>query len=89
MAILLIAYEGAEVTIGGWIVTFIRNERNGGPDAGYISSGFFGGLMIGRLALIGVSKLVRHSKSIPLCSFLLLITDYVFIYLFFRLVNIE
>lgn len=27
----------------GWIVTFIQQKRGGGPSAGYISSGFFGG----------------------------------------------
>ncbi|KAG8748890.1 hypothetical protein FRC12_013736 [Ceratobasidium sp. 428] len=36
-------YVGAEVTTGGWIVTFVIEERGGGPSAGYISSGFFAG----------------------------------------------
>ena len=27
----------------GWIVEYIQRLRGGGPDAGYISSGFFGG----------------------------------------------
>ena len=27
----------------GWIVTYIINERNGGANSGYISSGFWGG----------------------------------------------
>ena len=27
----------------GWIVTYVINLRGGGPDSGYISSGFFGG----------------------------------------------
>ena len=27
----------------GWIVTFVMEVRKGGPSAGYISSGFFGG----------------------------------------------
>jgi hypothetical protein len=31
------------VTIGGWMVTFIVEKRGGGGDAGYVSSGFFGG----------------------------------------------
>ena len=34
----------AEQTLcSGWIVTFIEDKRHGGPSAGYISSGFFGG----------------------------------------------
>ncbi|KAG9086157.1 hypothetical protein FS749_003879 [Ceratobasidium sp. UAMH 11750] len=37
-------YVGAEVTTGGWIVTFVIEERGGGSSAGYISSGFFAGI---------------------------------------------
>jgi fucose permease len=51
-------YVGAEVTLGGWIVTYVVQERNGGPSAGYISSGFFGGLAMGRVILIPLTKLV-------------------------------
>lgn len=29
--------------LAGWIVTYVIDVRNGGPSAGYISSGFFGG----------------------------------------------
>jgi fucose permease len=47
-----------EVTIGGWIVTYIIQVRGGGPSSGYISSGFFGGLTFGRVALLWVNKKV-------------------------------
>ncbi|KAF8707385.1 Major Facilitator Superfamily, partial [Rhizoctonia solani] len=43
LAIFTWVYVGAEVTVGGWIVTFIIEERGGGASAGYVSSGFFGG----------------------------------------------
>lgn len=49
----------------GWIVTFIITERDGGPSAGYISSGFFGGLTLGRLSLIWVNKMVRYTLPSP------------------------
>ncbi|ESK84146.1 mfs transporter [Moniliophthora roreri MCA 2997] len=58
MAIFALIYIGVEVTVGGWIVTFIIEERDGGHSAGYISSGFFGGLTIGRLALWWINKKV-------------------------------
>jgi len=49
-----------EVTLGGWIVTYVIEVRGGGPSSGYISSGFFGGLTFGRVALLWVnSKVVR------------------------------
>ncbi|GAA5980778.1 hypothetical protein JCM11641_002648 [Rhodosporidiobolus odoratus] len=44
-------YVGAEVSMGGWIVTFVIDNRNGGPDAGYVASGYWFGLMLGRLLL--------------------------------------
>ena len=43
MAFWTLVYVGVEVTLGGWIVTFIQEKRGGGASAGYISSGFFGG----------------------------------------------
>ncbi|CAE6448114.1 unnamed protein product [Rhizoctonia solani] len=49
IALFIWVYVGAEVTIGGWIVTFIIEVRGGGASAGYITSGFFGGLTLGRV----------------------------------------
>ncbi|KAJ6483841.1 major facilitator superfamily domain-containing protein [Mycena vitilis] len=43
LALFLFVYVGMEVTIGGWIVSFMIAVRGGGPSAGYISAGFFGG----------------------------------------------
>ncbi|KAF9269598.1 MFS general substrate transporter [Marasmius fiardii PR-910] len=56
MATFALIYIGVEVTVGGWIVTFIIEKRGGGHSAGYISSGFFGGLTIGRLTLMWINK---------------------------------
>ena len=47
----------------GWIVTFIIDKRHGGPSSGYISSGFFAGMTLGRVGLLWLNKLV--------CKFLL------------------
>lgn len=52
LALCAFLYVGVQVTLGGWIVTFIIQERHGGKDAGYISSGFYGGLALGRILLI-------------------------------------
>ncbi|KZT04502.1 MFS general substrate transporter [Laetiporus sulphureus 93-53] len=56
LAIFSLIYVGVEVSIGGWIVTFIEDERHGNASAGYISSGFFGGLMLGRLTLMWLNR---------------------------------
>ena len=50
LAVWAIIYVGVEVTLGGWIVTFIEQKRGGGASAGYISSGFFGGELACRFA---------------------------------------
>ncbi|KAH7885743.1 major facilitator superfamily domain-containing protein [Phlebopus sp. FC_14] len=63
LACFVLFYVGAEVTIGGWIVTYIIDVRGGGASSGYISSGFFGGLMFGRLALMWVNEKVGERRA--------------------------
>ncbi|KXN81657.1 Bypass of stop codon protein 6 [Leucoagaricus sp. SymC.cos] len=58
LAFFILVYVGVEVTIGGWIVTFMLDIRGGGPSSGYVSSGFFGGLMLGRILLLWVNRKV-------------------------------
>ncbi|KAF8306100.1 MFS general substrate transporter [Clavulina sp. PMI_390] len=58
LAFFVLLYTGMEVTIGGWMVTFVQRRRHGGSSAGYVSSGFFGGLTVGRVALIGITRKV-------------------------------
>ncbi|KAI0754414.1 MFS general substrate transporter [Daedaleopsis nitida] len=64
MALFAFTYVGHEVSVGSWIVTYIIKERNGGPSSGYISSGFFGGLMLGRVALLWFNKLVGERRVV-------------------------
>ncbi|KAI0654398.1 MFS general substrate transporter [Cubamyces menziesii] len=56
MAFFILIYVGVEVTLGGWIVTYVIQLRGGGPSSGYISSGFFGGLTLGRVGLLWVGE---------------------------------
>ncbi|KAG1731063.1 MFS general substrate transporter [Suillus paluster] len=49
LAFFILALVGVEVIVGGWMVTYIIDVRGGGPSSGYISSGFWGGIMIGRV----------------------------------------
>ncbi|KAJ7056055.1 MFS general substrate transporter [Mycena amicta] len=64
LAIFLFVYVGTEVTIGGWIVSFMITVRHGGASSGYISAGFWGGLMLGRLLLLPVNKLIGEVRAI-------------------------
>ncbi|OBZ67290.1 Bypass of stop codon protein 6 [Grifola frondosa] len=71
VAFFILIYVGVEVTIGGWIVTYVVDLRGGGPSAGYISSGFFGADTWSRGAVMGQSEdwrtscdfRLRHSRS--------------------------
>ncbi|KII86703.1 hypothetical protein PLICRDRAFT_665095, partial [Plicaturopsis crispa FD-325 SS-3] len=62
LALFTLVYVGFEVTVGGWIVTFIIRTRDGGANAGYISSGFFGGIALGRLGLMWLNRLVGERR---------------------------
>ncbi|KAJ7572557.1 MFS general substrate transporter [Mycena floridula] len=66
LAFFVLVYVGVEVTIGGWIVTFIIRVRGGGPSSGYISAGFFGGLMVGRVALLWVNHRIGEHRVLYL-----------------------
>jgi fucose permease len=51
-SIFLFLYVGAEVSSGGWVVSFMIDIRGASPQsAGYSSSGFWAGLTLGRIAL--------------------------------------
>lgn len=52
LSLFVLFYQGGEVSLGGWIVTFLLDYRHGNPaTVGYVASGFWGGLTIGRLCL--------------------------------------
>ncbi|KAF7763749.1 hypothetical protein Agabi119p4_8286 [Agaricus bisporus var. burnettii] len=70
LAFFILVYVGVEVTIGGWIVTFMLDVRGGGPSSGYVSSGFFGGLMLGRVLLLWVNKKIGERLVLFLYAFL-------------------
>lgn len=51
-ALFIFAYQGAEVTDAGWITSFLINVRHGDPKSvGYVPSGFWAGIALGRLGL--------------------------------------
>jgi len=77
MAFFILIYVGIEVTLGGWIVTYIINVRGGGPSSGYISSGFFGGLTVGRVGLLWFNSLVGERRAVFLYGILTMILELV------------
>jgi fucose permease len=51
-ALFIFAYQGAEVSVSGWVVSFLISYRNGDPSrVGYVSAGFWAGITAGRFLL--------------------------------------
>lgn len=51
-ALFIFAYQGAEVSISGWVISFLLATRHGDPSSvGYVTSGFWGGIAVGRFVL--------------------------------------
>ncbi|KAF3767110.1 hypothetical protein M406DRAFT_69274 [Cryphonectria parasitica EP155] len=51
-ALFIFAYQGAEVSISGWVISFLEDARHGAPSrVGYVTSGFWAGITLGRFIL--------------------------------------
>lgn len=51
-ALYIFAYQGAEVSISGWVISFLINYRDGDPaQVGYVTAGFWAGITLGRFCL--------------------------------------
>ncbi|KAI8976674.1 major facilitator superfamily domain-containing protein [Trametes punicea] len=68
-------YVGVEVTMGGWSVTYILDRRHGSSSSGYIASGFFGGLMLGRILLLWLNKKIGERLALFLYALLAIFVE--------------
>lgn len=51
-ALFIFAYQGAEVSISGWVISFLISYRHSSPSrVGYVTAGFWAGITIGRFLL--------------------------------------
>ena len=58
-SIFIFAYQGAEVSISGWVISFLINVRDGDPSSvGYVSAGFWAGITLGRFFLSALAQRV-------------------------------
>jgi len=64
LALFSLIYVGVEVTVGGWTITYVIRQRGGGPSSGYISTGFFGGLTLGRVCLLWLNQKIGEYRAI-------------------------
>lgn len=61
--------------LSGWIVTFVIDERHGGSSSGYLTTGFFAGLTLGRIVLLWVNKKVRYLHAYSLLMLIFSLKD--------------
>jgi len=70
-AIFLFGYTGCEVSLGGWLVTFMLRVRHGGAFAsGMVATGFWLGITFGRMILGFVTP--RFGEKLAIMVYLLL-----------------
>ncbi|CAK9782537.1 unnamed protein product [Cutaneotrichosporon oleaginosum] len=61
-------YIGVEVAISSWMTSFLIEKRGGNANAGYAVTGFWGGMTVGRVALLPVTNYLGYQPSIYLYS---------------------
>ncbi|KAL8357093.1 hypothetical protein RB598_002088 [Gaeumannomyces tritici] len=65
VAAFLLAYVGAEVSIGGWIVKFMIDQRQAGAfESGMSAMGFWLGLVVGRVVLGFVTPRLGEKRAV-------------------------
>lgn len=64
-AIFIFAYQGAEVSISGWVISFLIQARGGDPSSvGYVTSGFWAGITLGRFVLSHPAQKIGEKRFV-------------------------
>ncbi|CAD6448462.1 cbccd8ca-4a3d-4783-a979-c4a14e07b7c4 [Sclerotinia trifoliorum] len=63
-AIFIFSYQGAEVSISGWVVYFLQQVRGANTNAGYVTAGFWGGITLGRFFLSPIGHKIGERKFV-------------------------
>ncbi|DAA77910.1 TPA_exp: putative MFS transporter [Trichophyton benhamiae CBS 112371] len=72
-------YLGVAITVGGWLVEYLVQERKGDLSrVGYVPTGYFGGIMLGRLLLAEPAHRLGEKPVILVCSLCCLALQIVF-----------
>ena len=70
-ALFIFCYQGAEVSISGWLISFLLNYRSPPPSSrasvGYVTAGFWAGITLGRFLLSHPCHLIGEKASVVGC----------------------
>ncbi|KAL1955204.1 hypothetical protein VTO42DRAFT_8916 [Malbranchea cinnamomea] len=69
-ALFIFAYQGAEVSISGWVVSFLVSHRGADvTEVGYVTAGFWAGITLGRFLLSHPAQKLGRKLSVTLLVF--------------------
>ncbi|EPE29802.1 MFS general substrate transporter [Glarea lozoyensis ATCC 20868] len=72
----IFVYQGAEVAISGWIISFLVQFRHSDPSkVGYVTSGFWGGITLGRFTLSFLAHRIGERTFVLIATFGALILE--------------
>ncbi|KAL9489630.1 hypothetical protein ACSS6W_001907 [Trichoderma asperelloides] len=75
----MVLYVGSEVTIGGWLLTFLMNVRKGSHIASSLAtSGFWIGITVGRFSLGWITGYVGEKIMVSLYLIIAIVLELVF-----------
>lgn len=64
-ALFIFCYQGAEVSISGWVISFLISYRHSSPaHVGYVTSGFWAGITLGRFLLSHPAHKIGEKRSV-------------------------
>ncbi|KAK3378620.1 major facilitator superfamily domain-containing protein [Lasiosphaeria ovina] len=64
-ALFIFAYQGAEVSISGWVISFLIETRGGEQGSvGYVTAGFWAGITLGRFLLSAPAHRVGEKRFV-------------------------
>lgn len=64
-ALYIFAYQGGEVSESGWFVSYLIDYRKGNPaKVGYVSSGFWAGITVGRFTLTHLAHTLGEKRCV-------------------------
>ncbi len=59
------SYQGAEVAISGWVISYLIHYRQGNPaQVGNVTSGFWGGITVGRFVLTHFAQKIGEKIAV-------------------------
>ncbi|KAI1754048.1 MFS general substrate transporter [Xylaria castorea] len=68
-ATFIFAYQGAEVSISNWVISFLIATRNGDPTSvGNVTSGFWAGITLGRFVLSPIGARIGEKRFVYLLT---------------------